>query len=77
MVWPGPCSRPRVPRKKRCAWPRGPRVYPLAAYFDTLARAYLAAGRPDQALEAATKACEMEPANPEFSRTRNDILVRR
>jgi tetratricopeptide (TPR) repeat protein len=47
-----------------------------APYLDTLARAYLAAGRCDDARRAIARAIAAEPANPDFRRREAEIRAR-
>lgn len=49
---------------------------PAAPYFDTLARAALAAGSCDQAREAAERACAIDPGDASYQETKREIQAR-
>jgi tetratricopeptide (TPR) repeat protein len=49
---------------------------PAAPYFDTLARAALAAGSCGQAREAAERACVIDPGNGAYQETKREVQAR-
>jgi tetratricopeptide (TPR) repeat protein len=49
---------------------------PIAPYFDTLARAALAAGSCDRAREAAERACAIDPGDASHQETKREVLKR-
>jgi tetratricopeptide (TPR) repeat protein len=49
---------------------------PAAPYFDTLARAALAAGSCDQARDAAERACALDPGDASYQETKREVQAR-